>query len=98
MQSATAAEILFDSLLGMLLWEANIAADNEGIEIAVSELSFNLVKRVRQCIHPKLGGVWRTEGPGVVAAWYSKLRRRGTVWFTGVIGRCRLRPKHHFMR
>lgn len=56
----------------MLLWEANIAADNEGIEIAVSELSFNLMKRVRRCIHPKLGGVWRTEGPGVVAAWYSK--------------------------
>lgn len=71
-QSATAAEVLLDSLLGMLLWEGGLESDDAGTDVAVQELSLNLVRKVRQCFHARLGDVWRREGPGPVPAWFSR--------------------------
>jgi len=56
----------------MLLWEGGLESDDAGTDVAVQELSLNLVRKVRQCFHTRLGGVWRREGPGPVPAWFSR--------------------------
>lgn len=70
-QSATAAEIMLDSLLGMLLWEESLTDETSSDDVAVEVLSQPTARKVRNSYHSRLGGDWRLEGSGVIADWYS---------------------------
>jgi hypothetical protein len=67
-QCQTALEVLFDSLLSMLLWEEGVEPD-----AAAKIFAESLHKRIRTYFGPRLGGDWNTKGRGPVAAWAQHL-------------------------
>lgn len=68
---AQACEILFDGVLGLLLWEeCGEAPRAEGpIDVAVEVFSKALIPRVRSEYHARLGGKWDPGTEGPVADW-----------------------------
>ena len=69
-QSAIAAEVLLDGVLGMLLWEESLPS--EGTDDASEVLSSDLARRIRTQFHPRLGGTWSLKSDGHIRQWYEK--------------------------
>jgi hypothetical protein len=79
-QVQIAAEILFDAVLQLMLWEEGVDA----ADAADSIYGVGLAKRVRTHYHPRLGGDWRTDGSGAIAEWSTAVARlRGRVVHAG---------------
>lgn len=70
-KSAQACEILFDGVLGLLLWEEiGDAPSAEGpVEASVGVFSKPLIKMVRTEFHIRLGGRWNPGDDGPVGDW-----------------------------
>lgn len=68
---AQACEILFDGILGLMLWEEIGGAPRADgpIEAAAEILARPLVSKVRREYHPRLGGMWDPTGEGPVGGW-----------------------------
>lgn len=74
-QCQIAIEVLFDTLLQLLLWEEGVAPRDAANELYREGLE----KRVRSQFPPRLGGDWNSKGRGVVARWaqqVAQLRHR----------------------
>lgn len=67
-QSAIAAEVLLDGLLGVLLWEEQ--RGNENVAEAVEIFSSSAATRVRSFYHPRLGGAWSIIEDGPIRRWF----------------------------
>jgi hypothetical protein len=66
-QAAIAAEVLFDSVLGMLLWE-ECRAGKTSAEEATEIFSTDLIPRLRGHFHNRIGGTWSFKA-GHLRAW-----------------------------
>ncbi|MGA5541294.1 hypothetical protein ACPCIR_05525 [Mycobacterium sp. NPDC051198] len=71
-KSAQACEILFDGILGLLLWEEFGGAPQDGGDIAaaVGIFELGLLTRIKRVYHTRLGGQWNPTGQGAVGNWY----------------------------
>ena len=58
-----ACEVLFDSLLGMLMWEEDRSVE-EGAEV----FSIPIARRIKTQFHPRLKGTWKVDA-GEVGEW-----------------------------
>ncbi len=63
-----AAEIFFDSVLGMLLWEDNVSPQDAAVLFEAG-----LTKRVQSHFHPRLGGTWDSAKAGPIQDWEQDL-------------------------
>lgn len=70
-QAAIGSEVLFDGLLGMLMWE-ECRAGKISIEDASRVFSSDLVSRLTSQYHGRLGGTWSFER-GHISIWDSQL-------------------------
>lgn len=68
-QCQVAIEVLFDTLLQLMLWEENVLPE----EAASGAYRDRLHKRIRTQFPHRLGGNWNTKGGGVVGRWGQKL-------------------------
>lgn len=76
----TAAEILLDNLLTLMLWEEGMTPQ----QAAGSIFSRRLKPRIRQSYHPRLGGNWDTTGVGAIGKWSQLCSRlRNQIVHTG---------------
>lgn len=81
-QTAIAAEILLDAILGLLMWEESEAEQMTEAD-AAAVFSTDLLPRVRSEYHPRLGGQWAL-GAENLSPWYEQLARlRGRVVHAG---------------
>ncbi|WP_225754813.1 hypothetical protein [Actinotalea sp. Marseille-Q4924] len=64
-QTAIAAEILLDAVLGVIMWEKRTAVDE-----AATVFSKPLTSRVQTDYHPRLGGQWSVTGQKL-SPWHS---------------------------
>lgn len=81
-QTAIAAEVLFDATLGLVMWEESQSAGLT-IEDAATVFSIDLLKRVRSQYHERLGGSWSIEGKHL-SRWYTEIAQvRGRVVHAG---------------
>ncbi|WP_262849500.1 hypothetical protein [Mumia quercus] len=69
-QSAIAAEVLLDGVLGMLVWEEQRREGISDVATAAQILSTPLAKRIRSAYHPRLGGTWSLADDGPLRRWY----------------------------
>lgn len=68
---AQACEVLFDGILGLLLWEefGEAPSAHGPIDEAASTFSDDLRPRLRKAYHPLLGGRWHLDQDGPLADW-----------------------------
>lgn len=79
-QLQIAAEILFDNLLALLLWEEGVSAE----VAAHTVFDGGLTTRVKKHYAPRLGGNWSLAGAGAVARWAQEIHAiRGRVVHAG---------------
>lgn len=81
-QTAIAAEVLLDAILGLLMWEES---QSTGLAVADAATAFStdLLKRVRSQYHERLGGSWTIDGK-YLSRWYKDIARvRGRVVHVG---------------
>ncbi|MFE0084060.1 hypothetical protein, partial [[Kitasatospora] papulosa] len=73
--SAMSSEILLDSLLGLMLWEEQIASEDfdKAVEVFDESKRGGLASRVRREYSPRLGGNWNPEVHGPVRQWSKDL-------------------------
>ncbi|MEV6807336.1 hypothetical protein [Streptomyces sp. NPDC051132] len=73
--AALAAEILLDSVLGLMLWEEQIKAPDfeAAIEIFDETKNGGLTSRVKREYAPRLGGSWNPSVSGPVRHWKEQL-------------------------
>ncbi|MFC0316242.1 hypothetical protein ACFQNE_17060 [Gordonia phosphorivorans] len=62
-----ACEVLFDGLLGMLMWEEGVSIDD-----AAEVFSSTIVTRIKNEFHTRLGGTWRLDR-GELGDWSRKV-------------------------
>jgi hypothetical protein len=76
----TSMEVLFDGVLGLLLWETK--SDPE--EVARRIFRGSLFRRVTAQLAPRLGGDWSVEGEAPIAQWRAAIARpRNRIVHTG---------------
>ncbi|WP_156527388.1 hypothetical protein [Gordonia sp. 852002-51296_SCH5728562-b] len=62
-----ACEVLFDGLLGMLMWEEGVSIDD-----AAEVFSGTITTRIKNEFHTRLGGTWRLDR-GELGVWSTKV-------------------------
>lgn len=81
-QTAIAAEILLDAILGFLMWE-EFESGTITHAAAAEVFSTDLTPRVRNAYHPRLGGQWALSAPNL-SPWFENLAKvRGRVVHAG---------------
>lgn len=81
-QAALACEVLLDAVLGLMLWEEQLAAPD--VDAAVTALARPLKPRVRNEYANRLGGDWSMVGGGPLARWAERVAHlRGRVVHRG---------------
>ncbi|MFF8572811.1 hypothetical protein ACF06L_16515 [Streptomyces sp. NPDC015408] len=73
--AALSAEILLDSVLGLMLWEEQIEAPDFQAAVDIFDEAKNggLTSRVRREYAPRLGGIWNPSQKGPVRHWKDEL-------------------------
>jgi hypothetical protein len=69
-ESAVAAEIIFDVVLGWALWESGTTTMD-----AATPLKRPLMERLRSEMHPRLGGTWDLTNTPELSGWHSSIAR-----------------------
>jgi hypothetical protein len=70
-----ASEVLLDTVLTLLLWEEGM----KPVDAANTVFHERTAKRTRSQFKGRIGGLWATEGTGIVAAWardFAEMRHR----------------------